>query len=171
MKIHIDNYNIELLEKKICFLDKYREKNNTTSYKKLITETDGTYIIFDDIMYKHNEKDFSEDKLIIVENFYKRHNIITDTNDYDLNEIYSCIPLNHINFPAIKMEYSINNKSNVKLFIEYLNLNNVNNVNSNCVLKHLKPIDFYFEIKNNYCKNFEYDYIQEELKNFMDIII
>lgn len=134
MKIYINNFNIDILDK----LEKKINNKlvNSETYIQIYA-IDGVYLINEKIIHKQN----CYDNIIkIYEKYYDNFTLIVDTSYYNL-EIVNAIHNEHISTKMKKNFFKLDKTSNLQLVIEGFFLDNTNN--------NIKNTDIYFEIKEN----------------------
>ncbi len=104
----------------------------------------------------------------IKEKYYKNYDLIIDYTNYNKIKVLSQLPVNYIYTKLIVFEYKINEKSNLKLYIECIK--DTDNLNKDILNNSvMKPIHFYFEYNEK--KIFNENNINEEINEFLSHLI
>ena len=162
MKIYIDNYKPISVLDKLSLLDSYFIKKNNIIE---IYSISGIYNITNTKIYQMIP--YSDNKSIIITNYYKNNSLIIDNSVFIQEETHH-IPNNHIHLNLTSFIYAINSKSKLYLIIEGYDKENNSITNNNDRYNNFIPSNFYFEIIDKKDANEKFDINDPFIKN--DII-
>ena len=174
MRIYIKDYNLKKMQNIITLLNKSGKFNIVEMQCREIYSNEGIYNIN---MHNVIEQLYIDDKEIItIENYYNNYTLLIDNSIIMKREIHQ-IPAEHILQTITRYFICSNEKSLIKLVIEYNTENNENN-NENNENNSIKgnnlnfnkpiPFNFYFESKNEIDLN--NDLIKKEIIVFLSLL-
>jgi hypothetical protein len=150
MKIHINNFNLDVLENIMYLFNDYLI--NCTTYIQ-ICSISGIYQV---TKLETNKLIPVDNYIKIIKNYYKDFDIIVDPSYYNVVK-ESTIEPNHISTKMKKHFYKINKNSSIQLIIE-----------SEIIDNKGFPYDIYFELPND--KDINDPLVKEEIIVFLSLL-
>jgi hypothetical protein len=157
MKIYINNFNIEILNKLEKQLKIQKQFVNSETYIQIYA-LDGTYQINDKYIYKQYCYD---NNIQIYEKYYDNFTLIVDSSYYKL-EIINSIHSEHISLKIKKNFFKFDKNNNIYLVIE----GNIIDENQNTIEYN----DIYFELQNNEQIDINNILIKKEIIEFLSLL-
>ncbi len=150
MKIHINNFNLDVLENIMYLFNDYLI--NCTTYIQIYS-IDGMYQVHNSTTNKLVPVD---NDIKIINKYYKNFDIIVDPSYYNVVKETTIDP-NHISTKMKKHFYKINKNSSIQLTIE-----------SEIIDDKIFPYDIYFELPND--KDINDPLVKEEIIVFLSLL-
>lgn len=160
MRIYIKDYNLKKMHNIITLLNKSGKFDILETQCREIYSKEGIYVIS---IHNNIEKlNICDKEIITIENYYNNNTLLID-NSFIVKENVHQIPPEHILQDLTRYFICTNQKSPIKLVIEYSNDNDNDNIKDNPL-----PFNFYFESKNEIDLNNES--IKKEIIVFLSLL-